>query len=226
MAAQDLHHRPVGGCVRERRREAQPVLLGIIFAGCLHVPDQCRRQAGEARPDRLNRDRLVAPDRDQRRVLQPGRGAVDDHRVPVDRGIALVQFDPPGLDPTDVSEPDHPLDAAQQVELPLGKRRCLRHGRRQRGVDPEHHPRGFHSHEEVIRGGGRACRLHDVGGHPDEHGGVGLDDRAVEHPRLAGPNPADRLRVDSVFEEPHAGVGCRLPGPDDHELPGCGFQPR
>ena len=92
---------------------AQPVLLGIVFTGRLHVADQCRRQAREARPDRLNRDCLITPDRDQRGVLQPGRGAVDDHRVPVDRGIAIVQFDPPWLDPADVSEPDHPLDAEQ-----------------------------------------------------------------------------------------------------------------
>ena len=93
-AAQCLHQRPVGGCVRQRRGRAHSILLSIVLPGGLDISDQRRRKAREPRPDRLNRDHGIAPDWDQRRIVQPGGGAVNDHGFPVDRGIAALQFDP------------------------------------------------------------------------------------------------------------------------------------
>ena len=87
-------------------------------------------------------------------------------------------------------------------------------------------PAASESEEEIVRGGGRDRRLHGVGSHPGEHRGIGLNDRAVEHPRLPRANPADRVRVDPAFQQPDTGVGCRLPGSDDHELRRWGLQPQ
>ena len=45
---------------------------------------------------------------------------------------------------------------------------------------------------------------------------VGLDDGAVEHPRIPRADPDDAIRRHAVGEQPHDPVGGRLAGPDDH----------
>ena len=65
--AQHVHPRPVLQGVAKGRRRAQAVLLRVVVAGRLDVPGQRGPEAREARPDRLEGDRLGSPDRDARR---------------------------------------------------------------------------------------------------------------------------------------------------------------
>ena len=56
--------------------------------------------------------------------------------------------------------------------------------------------------------------------HPDEDSRVWLDHRAVEHPRIAGPHPTDRVWINPVVEQPDARIGSGLSRTDDHVLRG------
>ena len=87
------------------------------------------------------------------------------------------------------------LDGAQPVEFPRGERRSLRHRGSHRSVDAQHDPsRPPGGGTGRPRDDAAAAASHGVGGHPDEDRRVGLDHRAVEHPRVARPDPADRVR--------------------------------
>ncbi len=110
------------------------------------------------------------------------------------------------------------LHRAQQVELPLGERRGLRHGRRHRLVDAQHDPGVLQRQEQPLRRRRPRRGLHELGRHAEEDLGVGLDDRPVEHPRVTRADPADRVRVHAAGEQPDAGVGRGLAGSDDHVL--------
>ena len=217
--AQHLHPRPVGGACWSTARAGT--------AGS--SPRRRRRVAStypasaapkQGKPVRIGCSVIAsgAPDRHQRRVLQPGCGAVHDHGVLRRRDLTLVEHQPGRLHVPDVPEPDDVLDRAQPVELPLGERRGLRHRGRHGPVDAQHHPGVLQAEEQVVRRCRLGRRLHGVRRHPDEDSRVRLDHRAVEHPRVAGPHPADRAGVDPVVEQPDARIGRGLARTDDHVL--------
>ena len=86
-------------------------------------------------------------------------------------------------------------------------------------IDAEHDSARLEAEEEVV-GGLVASRRrgHRVGGHAQEDGWIGLHDGAIEHPRIARTDPADRLRIHAVLQQPDAGIRRGLPGADDHVL--------
>ena len=140
-------------------------------------------------------------------------------RVVGDRDGALVEREAPRLDESDVPEPHHVLDGAQHVQLPDCEGGRLRHGRGHRPVDAHHDPGVLEPDEEIVQRRGCDRSLHRVGGHAQEHRGIGLDHGTVEHPGIARPHPADRVGVDAVRQQPDTGVGRRLARADDHVLP-------
>ena len=85
-------------------------------------------------------------------------------------------------------------------------------------VDPQHHARRLEPKEHVVQRWGLGRGFHCVGDHADEDGRVRLDHGAVQHPRVPGAHPADRVRSDAVAEQPDARVGRGLAGADDDVL--------
>ena len=55
---------------------------------------------------------------------------------------------------------------------------------------------------------------------PMKTAGSGWTTARFEHPRIAGPHPTDRIRVDPVVEQPDARIGRGLARTDDHVLRG------
>ena len=60
-------------------------------------------------------------------------------------------------------------------------------------VDPEHHAGGLEAQEQIVERLGVGGRRHGVGREPERHRRVGLDDGAVEHPRIARAHPHDAV---------------------------------
>ena len=60
-------------------------------------------------------------------------------------------------------------------------------------------------------------RRHRVGGQPEGHDRVGLDDGAVEHPRIARADPDDPVGSTPLASSHTIAVGGGLPRADDHE---------
>ena len=117
-----------------------------------------------------------------------------------------------------MTQPYDVLDGPQQLQLPPTERGHLRHGRGDADVDAHHRAGVLELGEQLRqrpRGRGQRHQLRD---HPEVDHRVGLDLGAVEHPRLARPHPADRIRVDAVPEQPYDAVGGGLARTDDDVL--------
>ena len=160
----------------------------------------------------------ASPDRHQRRVEEPGGGAVHDHGVLRDSDVAGTEDQPPRLDPRQVAEPYDVVDRAQQVELPRAQRGRLRHRRRHGSVDAQHHARFLEVEEHVVRCRCPRGRLHGVRCHADEDAGSGCTMARLSIHGSRGRTQQIGVRVHPVAEQPHAGVGRGLAGADDHEL--------
>jgi hypothetical protein len=101
---------PILRLVRKCDRPAEPVFLGRVFANGLHESLQRRVEREEARVHRLQRDRLVAVDRNRRSRVEAARRAVH-MKHPVARGNgSVVEDDPVALDPPHVSKANDVLD--------------------------------------------------------------------------------------------------------------------
>ena len=85
-------------------------------------------------------------------------------------------------------------------------------------VDAQHDAGVLQAEEQVVERGRVLGRLHRVGDHAEEDRGIRLDHGPVQHPRVAGPHPADRVGVHAAREQPDAGVGRGLARPDDDVL--------
>ncbi len=213
-----LHPRPLDGAVRVAVRRAQAVALAVVVAGGLDVAGQRGAEAGEPGADGLEPDRVGAPDRHQRRVLQARRRAVHDERArrragPTRRRARSRR----AATLLDVPQAHDVLDRAQQVELPRGEgggpgHRRARPRRSMRSITPAASRRRKRSSSDVGVGG----RRHRVRRQPDGDDRVGLHHRAVEHPRIAGPDPHDPVGLDAVAQQPHDRVGGGLARADDH----------
>ena len=124
----------------------------------------------------------------------------------------------PRLHRVDVAAAYDVLDGAQLLELPRAEGRRLGHRRRDRAVDAQHDAGVLQPQEQVRQRRRRPGRLHHVGDHAEVDGGIGLDQRPVEHPRVARPHPADRVGVHAARQQPDAGVGRGLARADDDVL--------
>ena len=107
-----------------------------------------------------------------------------DERARRQRDRPAVEDDLAAGHVLDVSEANDVLDGAEQIELPRAERGGLGHRGDDVRVDPQHHAGGFEAQEEVVERLGLGGRRHGVRGQPERHRGVGLDDGAVEHPRV------------------------------------------
>ena len=115
-----------------------------------------------------------------------------------------------------MSHPDDVSDRTQKFEFPHGEGWGLGHGGDDGRVDAQHDPGVFEANEHVVERFRVAGRNPRIGRHADEHHGVGLDHRSIEHPWIARPHPDDLVGVDAVAQQPDDGVGGRLAGSDDH----------
>ena len=123
-------------------------------------------------------------------------------RISLDGGLAAHTHEPPRLHVADVAQPHHILNSHQAFQLPLGQCRGLRHGGSYPRIDTQHYACRLHVQEEFVRRRRLAGRLQDVGHHAQIDVRIGLHNRTVEHPGISRTQPADRVRVHTVVEQP------------------------
>ena len=141
-----------------------------------------------------------------------------DDRIHRQFDVAVGHDEASWLNTPNVPESNHVLDRSQLLELPCRQGWCDRHPGSYGAIDAHHHLELLEAQEQGIESRRSSSCLHDVGGHAQEDGGIGLNDGTIEHPRVSRANPADRTWVDSALEQPQAGVGGRLAGADNDEL--------
>jgi hypothetical protein len=115
----------------------------------------------------------------------------------------------------DVPEADDVLDGAKELELPGREGRRLGHGGDDTRVDPQQHAGSLEAQEQIVERLGCGGRRHGVGRQPEPRHRVGLDDGAIEHPRITRPHPDDAVGRRAVGQQPHDPVGRGLARTDD-----------
>ena len=168
---------PVECGVRIRVRRAQPVLLRVIIPVGLDERGQGGVERNEAGADGLQGDAIRAEYRKRRRAPETVRRAVDVEMAGAGGDRALVEDDPVALDAANMPEADDVLDAAQQIELPVGDRGRLVHRGPYALVDAPELPGGIEAIEEVVDGCRLGSHLHLQG---DSH------EQGADGPRPAG----------------------------------------
>ena len=106
------------------------------------------------------------------------------------------------------------LDLPQGPELASAEHRAAVHPRRPLRVDAYQSPRGLEPLEELVDvrrlGGGLGIEREPLHDRADLLQGLKVP--AIVEPRLAGPDPANSVRLHAVLKQPGARVRCRLAG--------------
>ena len=141
-----------------------------------------------------------------------------DHGVRSDGDIAVCEHQPTGLRVTDVAEPDDSVDRAQPIQLHWARVGTLAivgvtdwSIRSITAAPPARRTPGPETWPPLLPPCG--CRA-------EEHDGIRLDHRPVEHPRLTRPHPTDGIGIDAIVQQPDADVRGGLPCAGDYVLGG------
>ena len=131
-------------------------------------------------------------------------------------GLALLEHDPIGFDPSHAAEPDYVVDLPQLIDLAGTEHRDAVHRRASRRVDADQAPRCFQPIEQVVdvRRLRTCLGIERDGLHvlPDQI--QGLEVAPVVKPVLPWADPADAIRRHVVVQKPGAGVDRCLAGPE------------
>ena len=180
-------------------------------------PTSAAPKQGKPCPDGLQRDVLRSPDRHERRVPQPVGRTVHHDGVVRDADVSR----PRSASRPRSTEAMCPRRTTFSIDLSCSSSQ-RRQGRRalaivgsHRSVDPHHDAGVLEAEEQVVEGGRRAPDCMMSAAMPRKTAGSGWTRARSSIHGSRGSDPADRVGVDALGEQPDAGVGRGLARPDD-----------